>query len=55
MFAFEDDYSFGVFNQTPTGNGLSPSARKLTERFRYTPESVFDTFPWPQTPTAEAD
>ena len=21
---------------------------KLTERFRYTPESVFDTFPWPQ-------
>lgn len=24
---------------------------KLTERFRYTPESVFDTFPWPQSPT----
>ena len=23
---------------------------KLTERFRYTPESVFDTFPWPQKP-----
>jgi hypothetical protein len=21
---------------------------KLTERFRYTPKSVFDTFPWPQ-------
>jgi hypothetical protein len=23
----------------------------LTERLRYTPESVFDTFPWPQAPT----
>ena len=26
---------------------------KLTERFRYTPESVFDTFPWPQEPTVK--
>jgi hypothetical protein len=25
---------------------------KLTERVRYTPESVFDTFPWPQSPKA---
>jgi hypothetical protein len=24
---------------------------KLTERFRYTPDTVFDTFPWPQSPT----
>ena len=23
----------------------------LTERFRYTPDTVFDTFPWPQAPT----
>ena len=27
---------------------------KLAERFRYTPESVFDTFPWPQAPDAKA-
>lgn len=40
------------FNLTPTGNGSSPNAPKLTERFRYTPESVFDTFQWPQAPTA---
>jgi hypothetical protein len=25
----------------------------LTKRFRYTPESVFDTFPWPQSPTTK--
>ena len=25
----------------------------MTERFRYTPESVFDTFPWPQTATVK--
>jgi hypothetical protein len=24
---------------------------KITERFRYTPESVFDTFPWRQSPS----
>ncbi len=23
----------------------------MTERLRYTPESVFDTFPWPQAPS----
>ena len=26
---------------------------KLKSDFRYTPESVFDTFPWPQSPTVE--
>ena len=26
----------------------------LTERFRYTSNTVFDTFPWPQKPTAKA-
>jgi len=31
-------------------NRLTYACSKLTERFRYTPESVFDTFPWPQSP-----
>ncbi len=26
---------------------------KLTERFNYTSSTVFDTFPWPQTPTVK--
>lgn len=26
---------------------------KLKSDFRYTPESVFDTFPWPQSPSAK--
>lgn len=26
---------------------------KLTDRLRYSPESVFDTFPWPQSPRVE--
>ena len=28
-------------------------SRVSVERFRYTPESVFDTFPWPQTATVK--
>ena len=43
----------GFSNLTPTGIWFITKCSKLTERFRYTPESVFDTFPWPQTPTAK--
>ena len=40
-------------NRTRIGFGSSTKCSKLTERFRYTPESVFDTFPWPQTATVK--
>ena len=33
------------------GNGLLKGARPLKEDFRYTSNTVFDSFPWPQSPT----
>jgi len=50
-FTFEDDYSFGVLQSDTHWQWFITKCSKLTERFRYTPESVFDTFPWPQAPT----
>ena len=47
-FAFEDDYSFGILQSGAHWLWFITKCSKLTERFRYTPESVFDTFPWPQ-------
>jgi hypothetical protein len=51
-FAFADDYSFGILQSAAHWLWFVEKCSKLTERFRYTPESVFDTFPWPQTPSA---
>ncbi|HZQ47163.1 MAG TPA: DNA methyltransferase [Verrucomicrobiae bacterium] len=50
-FAFEDDYSFGILQSSAHWLWFVTKCSKLTERYRYTPESVFDTFPWPQSPT----
>jgi N-6 DNA Methylase. len=51
VFAFADDYSFGVLQSSAHWQWFVAKCSKLTERLRYTPESVFDTFPWPQSPT----
>jgi hypothetical protein len=50
-FIFEDDYSFGILQSNAHWQWFTEKASTLTERFRYTPHSVFDTFPWPQSPT----
>lgn len=50
VFAFDDDYSFGILQSNTHWQWFVAKCSKLTERFRYTPESVFDTFPWPQSP-----
>lgn len=52
-FAFDDDYSFGVLQSLPHWQWFVAKSSKLTERLRYSPESVFDTFPWPQLPSAK--
>jgi hypothetical protein len=52
-FALADDYSFGVLSSNTHWQWFVAKCSKLTERFRYTPESVFDTFPWPQSPTVK--
>ena len=50
-FAFSDDYSFGVLQSNVHWQWFIAKCSKLKSDFRYTPESVFDTFPWPQCPT----
>ena len=47
-FTFEDDYSFGILQSAAHWQWFVAKCSKLTERLRYSPESVFDTFPWPQ-------
>ena len=52
VFIFDDDYSFGVLQSAIHWTWYITRCSKLTERFRYTTDTVFDTFPWPQAPTA---
>jgi hypothetical protein len=51
VFGFEDDFSFGILQSHAHWLWFVTKCGKLTERFRYSAESVFDTFPWPQHPT----
>lgn len=53
VFGFADDYSFGVLQSSAHWLWFITKCGKLTERFRYSAESVFDTFPWPQSPAAK--
>lgn len=50
-FTVEDDYSFGILQSSAHWQWFIAKCSKLTERLRYSPESVFDTFPWPQQST----
>jgi len=52
-FAFADDYSFGILQSDLHWLWFVTKCSKLKSDFRYTPESVFDTFPWPQSPSAK--
>jgi len=52
-FVFEDDYSFGVLQSDIHWSWFIATCSKLKGDFRYTPESVFDTFPWPQKPAQQ--
>ncbi|MDR8032283.1 DNA methyltransferase [Burkholderia cenocepacia] len=53
-FAFDDDYSFGVLQSEPHRRWFEAKSSKFETRLRYTPESVFDTFPWPQSPSSKS-
>ncbi len=52
-FAFEDDYSFGILQSNAHWQWFVAKCSKLKSDFRYTPQSVFNTFPWPQSPTVK--
>ena len=47
-FTFPDDYSFGILQSHAHWLWFVTKCSKLKSDFRYTPPSVFDTFPWPQ-------
>jgi SAM-dependent methyltransferase len=49
-FAFGDDYSFGILQSDAHWQWFVEKASTLKSDYRYTPESIFDTFPWPQNP-----
>lgn len=51
VFSFADDYSFGILQSGLHWAWFTAKCSTLTERFRYTSDTVFDTFPWPQAPT----
>lgn len=48
VFPFEDDYSFGVLQSGLHWEWFKARCSTLGAGFRYTSDSVFDTFPWPQ-------
>lgn len=51
VFAHADDYTFGVLQSTVHWLWFTNRCSTLTERFRYTSNTVFDSFPWPQSPS----
>lgn len=51
IFAFQDDYSFGILQSPIHWKWFIERCSKLSARFRYTSETVYSTFPWPQNPT----
>ena len=50
VFAFDDDYTFGILQSALHWAWFTEKGSTLTERYRYTPHSVFDTFTFPQSP-----
>lgn len=54
VFAYEDDYSFGILQSSLHWQWFVERCSTLKSDFRYTSNTVFDTFPWPQRPTKKA-
>ncbi len=50
-FIFPDDYSFGIIQSSIHFEWFKARCSTLESRFRYTSDTVFDSFPWPQSPT----
>jgi len=47
VFAFNDDYAFGVLTSRVHTAWAEAQSSTLEDRIRYTPTSAFETFPWP--------
>lgn len=53
VFAFDDNYSFGILSSSLHRLWFEARCSRLKSDLRYTRSSVFDSFPWPQTPTPQ--
>lgn len=51
VFPFADDYAFGIIQSMIHFEWFKARCSTLGGTFRYTSDTVFDTFPWPQSPT----
>ena len=51
VFTFADDYSFGVLQSDAHWHWFIERCSTLKGDFRYTSNTVYDSFPWPQAPT----
>ena len=50
-FPLADDYSFGILQSGIHFEWFKARCSSLKGDFRYTSDTVFDSFPWPQSPT----
>ena len=51
VFPLPDDYSFGILQSGMHWEWFTERCSTLKGDFRYTSNTVFDSFPWPQSPT----
>lgn len=51
VFPLPDDYSFGILQSGLHWEWFTERCSTLKGDFRYTSKTVFDSFPWPQSPT----
>lgn len=51
VFPFEDDYTFGILQSCAHWEWWKANCSTLKGDFRYTTNTVWDTFPFPQNPT----
>jgi hypothetical protein len=54
VFPYPDDYSFGILQSGIHWVWFTNRCSTLTERFRYTSNTVFDSFVWPQSPSEKS-
>lgn len=52
VFTLEDDYSFGILQSDLHWQWFVERCSSIKREWRYTPETVFASFPWPQDPTS---
>lgn len=51
VFAYSDDYSFGILQSSIHWAWFIERCSTLKSDFRYTSNTVWDSFPWPQAPS----